>query len=220
MFLNKIPSEALIYSFIILVPLLIVSIIAHIRLNRFCKTHTDNATPKESKKAAIGRLITLVLFSVSGLLIGNILNIVIQFNIALSHGMTVNPDTNEYDIVCGEMIALNKKSIKETNIDASDLKGKAVIYVRYDCPDCVILHDQLSEINDMIFLSSRSETGKKAREMYDIALTDIPQGVYIDENGNATTIVITERENDTIKLDLQQIAILREMANRHNGRSA
>ena len=108
-----------------------------------------------------------------------------------------------------------RKSVKETDIDINDLKNKAIIYVRYDCPDCIALHSQLAEIKDMIFLASRSERGKAARDLYDIKLTEVPQGVYISTEGKATTISIVQHDENGIRLDLQQITILREMVNRH-----
>ena len=74
-----------------------------------------------------------------------------------------------------------------------------------------MLHDQLADINDIIFLSSRTEKGKKVREMYNINLTEIPQGVYIDADGKSTTVRITQGSGDSLILDLQQIATLKEM---------
>jgi len=178
---------------------------------QYCDKHQNDAEEKHRFRANIIKFLTLTAFAVMGLFLGNIITIGTSFCVAKSHGMAVDPETNEYNLSYGEVLSLNRYSVKETNIDVNDLKNKAIIYVRYDCPDCVILHSQLAEIKDMIFLSSRSEKGRAVRELYNINLTEIPQGVYIDNEGNATTISITQGAGDSLSLDLQQIAILREM---------
>ena len=207
--------DAAIYSTIIAGISLLAAVIVRIKMNRFCRKHEIDATPKTKRSLSIGNAFALLLFSITGLFIGNLLSILMTFGTALSHGMTVNPDTGKYDLSYGQILSYNKTSVKETNIDVADLKEKAIIYVRYDCPDCIKLHDQLSEIKDIIFLSSRSDLGKTARSLYDINLTEVPQGVYIDANGKSTTISIIQHTEEDIMLDLQQIAILREMANCH-----
>ena len=51
--------------------------------------------------------------------------------------------------------------------------------------------------------------------MYGINLTEVPQGAYIDIDGSSTTVNIVHHDDDgSVTLDLQQIAILREMADR------
>lgn len=189
-------------------------VLMHYLHAQYCSKHRDNAEKKHKICANILKFLALASFSVTGFFFGELINVGTSFYIARSHGMTPNPDTGEYDISYGEIMSLNRKSVKETSIDINDLKNKAIIYVRYDCPDCVILHEQLAEIGDMVFLSSRTDKGKAARELYNIELTEIPQGVYIDSEGHATIIKITQGSGDTLALDLQQIAILREMANR------
>lgn len=215
MFKESLPSVAALYSFVILLPTLIIAVITHMRLNIYCDKHKNTEDKSIIRKATFLRAIVLLLFSISGLFIGNVINLGSTFATAISQGMTSDPETGKYYITYGDMMKFNKRSIKETDIDVNDLKNKAVIYVRYDCPDCIILHDQLAEITDMIFLSSRSDLGKSARDMYDITLTEVPQGVFIDADGNSTVIDIMIKDEDGLKLDLRQIAILREMAARH-----
>lgn len=183
---------------------------------QYCCKHQDSTEKKHKFCANILKFLTLLAFSVTGFFIGEIINVGTSFCIARSHGMTPDPDTGEYDLSYGEIMSLNRNSVKESNVDINNLKNKAIIYVRYDCPDCVILHKQLAEIDDMVFLSSRTDKGKAVRELYNIELTEIPQGVYIDSEGHATIIKITQGSGDTLTLDLQQIATLREMANRQN----
>ena len=213
MFKNSPLIEAALYSATIALPCLAIAVITHIRLNKFCRTNQNETNSGVQHKVTAVKALILLLFSTSGLFIGNLISIAITYNTAISHGMTPNINTGQYDLTYGEIQAYNKKSIKETDIDIDDLKGKAVIFVRYDCPDCILLHDQLAQLDDMVFLSSRSTLGKSARELYDINLTEVPQGAYIDIDGNVTTISIVHRDENTITLDLQQIAILREMAN-------
>ena len=207
--------NAAICSIIIAGLSLLTAVFVRIKLNKFCSVHETDVTPKAKRTLSAGNAAALLLFSVTGLFIGNLLSISIAFGTALSHGMTRNPDTSKYDLTYGQVLSYNKKSLKETDINVEDLKGEAIIYVRYDCPDCMKLHDQLSEINDIIFISSRSELGKAARSLYDINLTEVPQGVYIDADGKSTTIGIIQHNETDIMLDLRQIMILREMANCH-----
>lgn len=215
MFKNFTLQTAAVYSAAIILCCLAAAIIARIWTNRNCKKVTENPEPKIRGRIFAGKAVALTLFSVTGLFLGNLINIGLAFSTAISHGMTPNAETNSYTLTYGEIQTLNKKSVKETNIDISELKDRAVIFVRYDCPDCTALHDQLTEIHDAIFLSSRSERGRAAQETYGIQLTEIPQGVYIDANGKSTTIGITQIVNNEITLDLHQLSVLREMANRH-----
>lgn len=211
MFQTFLPHYAALLSFA--VTILFVSAGAFVRqkYNRYCTEHENCANTKITVRGNALKLTVLVSFSIAGLFIGNLINIGTTFYTALTHGMTANPDTGKYDISYGEMQMLNKNSVKETNADIYDLKNKAIIYIRYDCPDCIILHNQLADINGIIFLSSRTEKGKKVREMYNINLTEIPQGVYIDADGKSTTVRITQGSGDSLILDLQQIATLKEM---------
>ena len=201
-------QNAALNSALIALPCLLIAIVAYICVNRYCKQHKDAETTVKRKVNA-AKIAILLLFSVEGWFIGNLISIAIAFSIAVSHGMVPNDKTNAYDMTYGEILSLNKNSIKETNIDIANLKGKAVIYVRYDCPDCIRLHDQLAAVTDIVFLSSRSERGRSARTMYNINLTDVPQGVYIDPNGNAMVINIVS--TDRLTLDLNQLSTLREM---------
>ncbi len=205
--------EAALFSALIALPCLIVGIIIHIGLNKYCKKHLDTDVGARQKVFAL-TVIMLIIVSIGGLYLGNLLNTAFVFNTAVSHGMVPDADTGEYELSYEEILTYNKYSVKETEITLDELKGKAIIYVRYDCYDCVRLHEQLSAIDNVIFLSSQSKLGKEARNTYNIHLTDVPQGVYIDDNGNATTINIVDRGFDVITLNMQQITNLCEMADR------
>lgn len=213
MFQTFIPSYAALLSLALILSCSSAGVIVRRKYNNYCAKHKSCTDSIILKRGYALKFIVLILFSVAGLFLGNLINIGTTFYTALTHGMTANPDTGKYDITYGDMQMLNHYSVKESNIDINNLKNKAIIYVRYDCPDCVILHDQLADINDIIFLSSRTDKGKTARELYSINLTEIPQGVYINADGEATTIKITQGSGDSLILDLQQIAILKEMVN-------
>lgn len=211
MFQNLVLPQAVVLSLVIIIISGTAGMVMRKAYNAYCVKHNDCDNAKIIKRGYTFKFAVLVLFSIAGLFLGNALNIAITFHTALTHGMTPNPDTGKYDIPYGKILMLNKNSVKETNADIYDLKNKAIIYVRYDCPDCVILHNQLADVNGIIFLSSRTEKGKKVREMYNINLTEIPQGVYIDADGKSTTVRITQGSGDSLTLDLQQIATLKEM---------
>lgn len=213
MFKNLVLPQAAALSSVIILISGTAGVIMRKAYNAYCIKHSGCNEAKIIKRGYAFKFIVLILFSVAGLCLGNVINIILTFHTAITHGMTPNPDTGKYDIPYGETIMLNKYSVKETNVDISNLKNKAIIYVRYDCPDCVLLHNQLADIKDIIFLSSRTEKGKEVREMYNINLTEIPQGVYIDADGNSTTVRITQGSGDALTLDMHQITALQEMAN-------
>lgn len=156
----------------------------------------------------IAKILALCLFLTFGLCLGNISSSIIVYQIAISHGAD---EETVAALSYSTLQAYNKHSVKETNIALQELKGKAVIFVRYDCPDCLELHNSLNQIDNVTFIASRSKLGLQARTTYDIALTDVPQGVYIDPNGNAIVINIVNRESDSLMLDESQIIRLREM---------
>lgn len=173
---------------------LVITIINGCHLHK----HSNNVT----------KIVTLCLFLALGLCVGSILSCIIVCRTAISHGADKEAvNTLSYST----LRVYNKHSIKETNMALQDLKGKAVIFVRYDCPDCLQLHNSLNQIDDIIFIASRSKLGLQTRSTYSIMLTDVPQGVYIDPNGNAITINIVNRETNSLILDETQIIRLREM---------
>lgn len=185
----------------------------YIFVNKYCIKHKDETNASIKQKTTAVKAVVLCLYAVTGLFLGNLMSIGITFHTALSHGIEKDEITGKYELTYGEMQTYNRYSIAETNVSVDELKGKAVIFVRYDCPTCILLHSELSSIDDVVFLSSRSETGKIARELYGINLTEVPQGAFIDNDGNATTISIVSHSNDSVSLDLHQVSILREMAN-------
>lgn len=211
MYQNMLPPKAALISALAAIAAAAVGIGIQIFHQKYCAKHKDSDDKSVITKATILRIAVLAVFTLCGFFIGGLLDVWFTVCEATAHGMMPDPDTGKYNLTVGEMTALNKYSVEETDIEINDLKDKVIIYVRYDCTDCIVLHEQLASLDNVIFLSSRSKTGKEAREVYNINLTEIPQGVYIDPDGNSTVIKITEGSGDTLSLDMQQIAILQEM---------
>lgn len=69
-----------------------------------------------------------------------------------------------------------------------DLRGKIIIFYKYNCPDCEGIYKYLVQYTDneenIYFSASNSEQGKKLRETYPI--TDVPCGIYIHRDGSFT----------------------------------
>lgn len=218
MFQNYIITKAALLSAIIAGTTMLIGTILWVSLSRYCKKHNKEDAQEISKTekttVSVLRLFVLILFAVSGLYIGNVINISSTYYTAIKHGMTPNSETNKYDLKYGEVIALNKTSVEETDIDENDMKGRLIIYVRYDCPDCMILHDQIAELADhnFIFLSSRTQKGKNVRELYNIDLTEVPQAVYINHEGIATVATIMTGSGKDLAIDYEQIKVLKKMA--------
>ncbi len=86
------------------------------------------------------------------------------------------------------------KSYKDqSNELPEDLKGKIIIYYRYDCADCTAIHDDLMNYlanadiseNDIYFVSTRSDKGKTLIEQY--YAYEVPSAVYIYNNAQGDT---------------------------------
>ena len=74
----------------------------------------------------------------------------------------------------------------------SDLSGSIIVYYRYGCEDCKLIHDDLVAFidehptNNIYFVSTRSEIGQPMSESHGI--TEVPSAVYIfnKETNNMT----------------------------------
>lgn len=218
LFDSYIITDAIKYSIIVLVTTIIICVTIGLMQHHYFKKHkmiNDESNSVKTKKRAI-KILYIAALAVTGYALGSTITTVVSYTTALSHGLSVNKETGKYDLTLSEILYLNKNSIKETNVDIDTLNNSVIIYVRYDCPDCVALHNQLLELEseNVIFLSSRSETGKSVREKYDIDLTEVPQGVYINDDGKAITISIMRNENNNPVIDYQQINNLLDMRNK------
>lgn len=150
----------------------------------------------------------IICLSLSGFCLASLISTGAIISTAVSHGMSRNQDTGEYAVTLSEAKFLNQYSTEEYKGDVTDLRNQSVIFVRYDCPDCVILHDTLQSVHDenvIIFLDSRTIKGKAVRDVYQINLTEVPQGVYIDDEGKPLIINILAGQGETMTIDMSQV---------------
>lgn len=197
---------AFFWSILILLISVTITLIINISMKHYLKKNKEHVSEKIEKRLITSFVVTLF---ISAFMFGNILIDTNTLTVALSHGMTRNKDTNKYEITMSDMNAFNKQSMKETKVkDMESLKNQIIIFVRYECIDCLILHDEIKELDDVIFLSSRSVTGKKAIETYNIKLTEVPQGVYVHENGESTVISFVTGTGKNIKISDERMQVL------------
>jgi len=70
-----------------------------------------------------------------------------------------------------------------------DLSGCIIIFIKFGCPDCENVHDNLlkclddNNVENVYFVSSRSEKGKEMVKEYNIQA--VPSGTYFKKNGDA-----------------------------------
>jgi hypothetical protein len=97
----------------------------------------------------------------------------------------------------------------QSELVPDDLTGKIIIYVKYGCPDCEGIHDDLLSYlersslknkEDYYFVSTRSKKGKELLAKYEVF--DVPAAVYIRKNVSTSTDVsyitqtLYEKENE------------------------
>lgn len=127
-------------------------------------------------------------------------------NTAFDHGL--EPDRKDTPI--GTVLKYTALSPVETMLpsDLTELHGKIVIYFRFGCPDCVATHEDMMQAlsgvpsQDIYFVSTRSEQGKKLRDIYPCPGT--PSGMYIcnDPAGEQIThILFVKNELDESVFD-------------------
>ena len=86
--------------------------------------------------------------------------------------------------------------VDQSNNLPDDLSGYIVIFFKYGCPDCENIHDKLmayidkNQIENIVFVSSRSENGEKLRQDYPIDA--VPCGIYVRIHPTTTVNRYTE----------------------------
>ena len=133
------------------------------------------------------------------------------FTTALSHGMTKDPNTNLYGLSVNEILDYNSKTPEESKIKPENfdtLRGKFVLVYRYDCTDCLDLHHEILDLKnnpDVIFLSSRTKTGKAFRDYFEPALAKVPSGIYIRKDGKPVTLELyySDPETERVEFDYE-----------------
>lgn len=181
-------------------------------IQRWCFEKYKERTEKYALKFSL-KVFTIAALCLAGFFLGYLLNVISNFTTARDRGL--QPDkNNDYKLTLNEILYFNEHSFSDSNVNVASLQNTAIIFVRYDCLDCIILHDDIENIenlDDFIILSSRTDKGREVIEEYDIQLTQVPCGVYINTNGKAMTVEITGQGNDNITIDSNRVEYLRSM---------
>lgn len=135
--------------------------------------------------------------------------IISQTVTAMNHGMAREPSTaeehaDEYINTLQQVLIYNQITHECSDIDENDdLTGKILVYVRYDCPDCHRLYENLpAPTDDILYISSRTDIGHKVMDKYEIMLTDVPSAVYIAPSGTVTIVPLAEGTGDNMHFNI------------------
>jgi hypothetical protein len=216
LFFGDLPFNKVVIAVILSIVIFAVTSIALAVAERvYFKKHADGLDKTAERNKKIIRLIYMLILFMLGGSLANLLQFSTAYYHARERGMAPDPKTNQYTLSYNQMIYYNAHSVLESKVNTlDDMSGKIIIYVRYDCKDCVMLHDRLQAVADahpdFLFLSSRTSTGRTVRDQYNIELTEVPQGVYIRKDGTSVVvpIMIDDKENQTVALDDKQIESL------------
>lgn len=96
---------------------------------------------------------------------------------------------------------INDSTIVNGFIDQSEKvpnnpKGCLIIYIKYGCPDCRKVHNDIikclhdNNARSVYFVSTRSELGKILQKDYPV--TEVPSGVYIRQTNSTVSTTYTE----------------------------
>lgn len=158
----------------------------------------------EKKKSAGCRIIRMILSVLFGLSVCITSVFGIPVAKAFRHGMTKTPieisENNydyKYDLTLEQIINYNNYTKPVNKLkNLSDAENKIIIFVRYDCRDCHLLYDSMPDAEDVIYISSRSDTGHKLMEKYNIDLVEVPSVVYISKSGTVHISSLCEGTGD------------------------
>lgn len=125
---------------------------------------------KKSKKTIIG--ITSVI-AIASVLVMITLNA--SYAVAQKHGAYTR------DITIESMYYGISHSPVESTLPETLEPGAIIIYYRFDCPDCHAIYEDLmratENVDNIYFVSSRSEQGKALIELYPV--NEVPSGIYL-----------------------------------------
>lgn len=164
---------------------------------------------KHSKNMKTVRLILSVFF---GLTVCFTTLFAIPVRKAFRHGMTKTPieisENNydyKYDLTLGQIMAYNQYTHPVDKIkNLSETEDKILIFVRYDCKDCHLLYDSMPEnTQDVLYTSSRSETGQSLMKEYNIDLVEVPSAVYISSSGTVHVSSLCEDTGENMHFNAQ-----------------
>jgi hypothetical protein len=157
-------------------------------------------SPKSETIHLVNKALCIIFTIIFAVSIADLLFVTISFNAAKSRGLVKSADANVYNLTLNDIQDYNEKSLKETNINPADfdsLKGKIVVIYRYDCEDCHKLYSELASLENVIYISSRTETGLAFREYFNPNLLKVPSGIYIRQDGKPVTLELYKSDNST-----------------------
>ena len=148
--------------------------------------HKYKKKKNPDKKLAIIFIIipAIICIAASGILITT----TVGYNIAIEHGLYTS------DTTIGDMFRGIEKSPVPDTIADKDVKGKILLFYKFGCKDCETIYDELQESTkdaDVLWVSTRSEEGKKLVEAYGIV--EVPTGIYIRNNAYNDALPYTKK---------------------------
>ena len=88
----------------------------------------------------------------------------------------------------------------QVELEYTPQDGDIVIYVRYGCPGCELIYNELSTIaqnnKNIYFISTRTDTGRTLMETY--PTTSVPSAVLIGSNIPYVSLIYTTEYGDLI----------------------
>ncbi len=179
----------------LLVSLSFIFVIISIRLRKRLYKYIDNDNVSVQIYTAVKKRIKLSKFAncLSVLLvIASLISIFAYSYInqrAINCGAYDNIQSNQS---IEDILYYTDNGYTESDNIPSDLSGKLVIFYRYGCPDCAAIHNDLikylsdNNIDDIYFISSRSNTGQKLLYPYSdkerCLISQVPSIAYYYNN--------------------------------------
>ena len=148
------------------------------------------------KKHKIGALLWILPILAAVVITAHLITIGIGYKTAVNHGLYTT------DISVAKMFTGINKSPVPDKYDETTAKGKILIFYRFGCSDCEAVYDDLSKAvsdADVLWISTRSDTGKKLVEEYKIE--EVPSGVYVRENAYNNALPYTKKLLYTVNAD-------------------
>ena len=166
-----------------------ITIFTLFRYKRLKKTQ-----PEKTHKAAA--LLWILPSLVAVVIIANLITTGIGYKTAVDHGLYTT------DISVAKMFTGIEKSPIPDKYDETKAKGKILLFYKFGCNDCEAIYDDLSKTvsdADVLWISTRSDTGKKLVEEYKIE--EVPSGVYVRENAYNDALPYTKKLLYTVNAD-------------------
>lgn len=120
-------------------------------------------------------------------------------------------------ITAGTAYMCNATTLMQKTHESAQIKnpkGHIIVFYKDGCPDCEATMNQIEtamqNADDVIFLNTQSDAGKKIREKYPIH--EVPSAVYIHKNDeNYTSYVLYKKTENGIETDFTAITRIIEL---------